>query len=97
LAIEVVARRDPRMAPPLVAAFARLEFRAFNMFVMRWPLFDAYAEWLFGVLFEIERLAGPLWEPRVAGFLGERLLNVWIEKLVRDGARVVEFPMVTLE
>lgn len=97
LTVEVVARMDPRMAPPLVAAFSRQQFRTFNMFVMRWPLFDAYAAWLFGVLFEVERQAGPLWEPRTAGFLAERLFNVWIEKLMKERARIAEFPVVSLE
>ncbi|MBF0373696.1 MAG: DUF4422 domain-containing protein [Alphaproteobacteria bacterium] len=97
LTIEVVARRDPRMAPPLVTAFSRSYFRAFNMFIMRWPLFDAYCDWLFGILFEVERLAGPLWEPRAAGFLAERLLNVWIEKQINERARIADFPVVNLE
>ena len=56
----------------------------FNMFVMRRDLFDAYCQWLFSVLFELEkRLDVSSFDPynqRVFGFVGERLLDVWLEK-----------------
>lgn len=72
----------------------------FNMFIMTWHDFDEYCSWLFTVLGEVERrisLEGRNgWQRRVFGFLGERLLNVFMHNkrmhlihrpvmLIRDG------------
>jgi lipopolysaccharide biosynthesis glycosyltransferase len=53
-----------------------------NLFVLRKPLFDAYCEWLFTILFEVEkRLDMTNYSraaKRVLGYLSERLFNVFI-------------------
>jgi len=55
----------------------------FNMFVMKREYFDAYCEWLFDILFELERRLDissySPYDARVFGFVSERLLDVWIE------------------
>lgn len=56
----------------------------FNMFVMRRDYFDAYCEWLFAVLLELEARAdiskyNPV-EARLYGYISELLLDVWLEK-----------------
>ena len=55
----------------------------FNMFVMKKEFFDQYCEWLFDVLFELEkRLDISTYnknDSRVFGFVSERLLDVWLE------------------
>ena len=68
--------------PSYVDAFSNLEHKRwahmFNMFVMRKDYFDSYCDWLFDVLFELEnRLVEH--EPRLFGFLSERLLDVWLD------------------
>lgn len=52
----------------------------FNMFVMRRDYFNSYCQWLFSILFTLERrydLAKN--ESRIYGFIAERLLDVWLE------------------
>ena len=55
----------------------------FNMFIMQRPLFDTYCTWLFDILLKLEAtldLTGySTYDKRVYGFLGERLLDVWID------------------
>ncbi len=55
----------------------------FNMFVMKREYFDQYCEWLFDVLFELEKRLDistyNKYDSRVFGFVSERLLDVWIE------------------
>lgn len=50
----------------------------FNMFVMKRDKFNAYCEWLFSILFELERRLDYI-EPRLFGFLSERMLDIWLE------------------
>ena len=55
----------------------------FNMFVMRRDLLNEYCEWLFAVLSELEKRLDissfDVYQSRVFGFVGERLLDVWLE------------------
>ncbi|MBR6981969.1 MAG: DUF4422 domain-containing protein [Ruminococcus sp.] len=59
----------------------------YNMFICKKPLFDAYCQWLFDILFEVERRVDiseyDAYNQRIFGFLSERLFNVWLrhEKL----------------
>jgi len=56
----------------------------YNMFIMKDDLFREYSVWLFGILFRVEDdidfQSYDTYQERVFGFLGERLLNVWVEK-----------------
>ncbi|MBR2804408.1 MAG: DUF4422 domain-containing protein, partial [Eggerthellaceae bacterium] len=57
-------------------------FSPYNMFIMPWSLFDEYCEWLFSILFEVERRIDITnynrLQRRVFGYMGERLFNVWV-------------------
>ena len=74
--------------PEYSAAFTTVMNRTwahmFNMFVMRRDLFDAYCQWMFAVLFELENRLDissfDAYNARVFGFVSERLLDVWLEK-----------------
>lgn len=91
-----------QVQPDSLEAFDRF-FRGntaslYNVLFCRRELFDAYCEWLFSILFELE---GKLdltsmndYQKRVYGFLAERLLNVWV--MYRD-LRIQYFPVVNTE
>ena len=52
----------------------------YNMFITHWNHFDAYSEWLFDILFEVERRVPPTDDPvqsRIYGYMSERLINVF--------------------
>lgn len=52
-----------------------------NLFITRWSIFSDYCEFLFELLFELEkRIETPLcqYQRRVFAFLSERLLNFWV-------------------
>ncbi len=70
----------------------------FNMFIMRWDLFDGYCEWLFHVLFELERRldisAYSAYDARVFGFVSERLLDVW---MTANAVDYKELPVLYME
>lgn len=56
----------------------------YNMFIGRKNRIDEYCEWVFSILFELEKKIDiskyDKYNARVYGFLAERLFNVWIEK-----------------
>ena len=98
----------------------------FNMFIMRRDLLDAYCEWLFDILFELENRLAQRYkngnkleehqleendnkgnndnkeiyvdeaqisdgQSRLYGYIGERLLDVWIDA---NGFEYAELPYV---
>lgn len=94
----ILAERHPAYVAAFDATMKSTKGHRFNMFVMRRDVFDAYCAWLFDVLFELERrldVSGySAYDARVFGFVGERLLDVWLR--VR-GASYVELPVLHLE
>ena len=83
--IDTVREIISQKYPDYLAAFDKVFFDnnalvRFNMFVMRRKDFDAYSEWLFGVLFEAERQIEVPSDPvqgRIFGYISERLLLVY--------------------
>ena len=73
--------------PDYLAAFdyvmSKRRGHRFNMFVMKKEIMEEYCNWLFDILFELEkRLDISTYnrnDQRVFGFVGERLLDVWIK------------------
>lgn len=55
-----------------------------NMFIMKRELFNEYCQWLFSILFEMEKRIDIStytgYQMRVFGYIAERLLDVWIDR-----------------
>lgn len=94
----VMKRRTPQYLPAFERSMKRTAGHCFNIFVMRRDLCDAYCQWLFDTLFEVEetmRAAAPQEiTPRLFGFLSERMLDCWLET---HGHAYMELPVVHLE
>lgn len=77
----VVAERHPEYLDAFDWVFFRNNrLSHFNMFVMPRAKFDAYSEWLFDILFEVERRVEIPSDPvqaRIFGYMSERLLMVY--------------------
>ena len=62
-----------------------------NICLMKKDLFDAYSDWLFRILFEVEKRIPISPDPeqaRVFGFLSERLINVYLRFWEREGKKI---------
>ena len=95
---EIIQEMYPEYIPAFDAVMKRTYGHRFNMFVMKRGLLDGYCEWLFSILAELENrldISGySANDARVFGFVGERLLDVWIE---RNGYPYKELPYVFME
>ena len=67
----------------------------YNMYIMRYTLFfKEYIEWLFDILFEVEKRIkiNPYpYQARVFGFMSERLITLFVHRKIRDHNRIREF------
>ena len=80
---EILQEKYPQYIPAWDSSMKKTTGHRFNMFIMKKNLFDQYCEWMFDVLFELEkRLDISTYnknDSRVFGFVSERLLDIWIE------------------
>ena len=94
----IIAERHPRYLVAFGAVMKSTKGHRFNMLIMKRPLLDRYCAWLLDVLFELEkRLDISAYSPydrRVFGFVGERLLDVWIRA---NGIPYAELPVLHTE
>ena len=81
---EIIREKYPEYSEAFTTVMNRTWAHMFNMFVMRRDLFDAYCQWMFSILEELEQRldisAFDAYNSRVFGFVSERLLDVWLEK-----------------
>ena len=70
----------------------------FNMLFCKREIFDAYCEWLFSILYVLEKQVDlaklNTYQQRLYGFLSERLLNVWV---IKNKLVVKHLPVIHME
>lgn len=80
---QILAERYPEYLAAFDAVMKQTNGHRFNMFVMKRELLDAYCNWIFDVLEQLEKrldIRGySTNDARVFGFVSERLLDVWLE------------------
>ncbi len=84
---DIIARIYPEYTDAFDRVMKSTYAHMFNMFIMKKEYFDRYCEWLFSILFELEKSIDvsemTAFEARLFGRVSERLLDVWLitEKL----------------
>ena len=80
---QIIKERSPQYIPAFEKTMdCSNKSVGYNMFITNWKQFDAYSEWLFDILFEVERQVPPIDDPiqsRIYGYMSERLINVFCE------------------
>ena len=81
--LRILRDKYPEYLPAFEKSMRKRSGHRFNMMVMKKELLDRYCTWLFDVLQELEKaldISGySKNDQRVFGFVGERLLDVWLE------------------
>lgn len=80
---QVIQNRAPHYIEAFDRTMKKTSGHRFNMMIMKKDKFDQYCEWMFGILFDLESILDfssySTNDRRVFGFVGERLLDVWLE------------------
>lgn len=95
---EILGRRQPEYLQAFDAVFQGDSLYRCNLFVMKKEIFDAYCEWLFSFILEvsggIDVTGYDPYSARMAGFMAERMLTVW---LAARKVRIKEMPFILTE
>lgn len=85
---KVVADKYPEYIPAMESVCARYSVYHYLTFVMRKELFEDLAQWMFTILFTLEKYSR--WEEytsyddiRTPAYLAERFFNVWLEYQIK--------------
>ena len=81
---QIIKERSPQYIPAFEKTMDHSNKAVgYNMFITHWKYFEDYSEWLFDILFEVERRVPPIDDPiqsRIYGYMSERLINVFCDK-----------------
>ncbi len=95
---EILKEKHPDYLPAFDKHMKGTRTHIYNMFLMQRDVFDLYCQWLFDVLFELEKRLDTssysVSDARVFGYVGERLLDVWLDT---NKIPYTETPVVFLE
>lgn len=80
---EILTEKYPEFLEAYDKSMKKTSGHRFNMFIMTKKYADEYCEWLFDILFELEKRLDisdySVNDARVFGFVSERLLDVWLD------------------
>lgn len=78
---DIIRTLYPDYIPAFDSVMNATKAHMFNMFIMKKERFCSYCEWLFSILFELEKELGCTKEnERIYGFVSELLLDVYLTK-----------------
>lgn len=95
---KIISRKYPEYLAYFDKVMNSTSAHMFNMFIMKKELADKYCEWLFDILFELEKridISGmSAFEARLFGRVSEMLLDVW---LITNNISFAEIKYVHME
>ena len=94
----IISEKCPEYLDAFDKVMKKTTGHRFNMFIMKKELVNRYCEWVFDILFELEKRldisAYSANDKRVFGFVSERLLDVWIDT---NQVKYRDIPYIFLE
>lgn len=81
---EVLKEKYPDYVQTFDKVMVRKKAHMFNMLIAKSEIFESYTNWLFDILFDVEKRVDILdyseFQSRIFGFISELLLDVWLEQ-----------------
>lgn len=104
-ACEILSELYPEYVPDCKRVLKKRSGYMFNMFIMPKTLSDEYCEWLFPLLFELEKRIGVMdvtaYQGRFYGRVSEILFNVWLVRQIKtekiSKKDIKELPCIYME
>lgn len=97
---DVIKEIYPEYVRSLEKVLSKKTVSLYNMFVLSSEKARAYSQWLFKILFEVEKRSSykeyDAFQARVFGRLSEILLNVWVDHNI-ERTRICYLPVVNIE
>ncbi len=91
---DIIAEKYPKYLPAFDKVMKQSYGHMFNMFIMSRQLSDKYCEWLFDILFELEKRIDlsdiSAFQSRLYGRVSEIIFNVWLTYQVEKHAYRVQ-------
>lgn len=95
---EIIEKKYPDYMQAYYEAMNSHQFWYANMLICKKSVFDQYCEWLFDILFELEKEIDisqyDAYQRRVFGFLSERMLGIWV---IHNKLKVYEYPVINTD
>ena len=95
---EIIKEKYPEYMKEFELLKKRTSAHMFNMFIMKKEIMNDYCEWLFDILFELEKRIDTSkydsFHARFYGRVSELLLDVWLNT---NGHKYVEVPLLNME
>lgn len=95
---EIIKKKYPKYYREFELLKKRKKAHMFNMFIMKKDIMDKYCEFLFDVLFELEKEIDnskyDSFHARFYGRISELLLDVWLNT---NGYKYIEVPVISME
>ena len=96
--IKIISKKYPEYLNSVNKVMKKRSMHAFNMFIMKKEYLDEYCNWLFDILFELEKKMKnnnyDTFHARFYGRVSERLLDVWLDY---KGYKYKEVPFIYME
>ena len=91
----IISELYPTYLPAFNEVMLEKELFTCNMFIMKQNYLNEYLEWLFAILFELEKRIDlssyDNYQKRIFGFISERLIAVWLKQ---KDIRTIELPVL---
>lgn len=95
---EIIEEMYPEYLEAYDKSMKKTSGHRFNMFIMKKQFADEYCQWMFDILFELEKRLDiskySVNDARVFGFVSERLMDVWLDT---KGYQYKELPVQFME
>lgn len=104
---KIIAKKYPEYLDSCKKVYGQTYGHMFNMMIMRKDLFNDYCQWLFDILFELEKRIGSkaqelsFFQGRFYGRVSEIIFNVWLDTQIKKGVvsenEIKEIPCIYTE